>query len=340
MNSDDLALFASVVNAGSISRAAIDRGADQSTISRRIATLEAEMGGRLFHRSGRGVTPTDRGRELLRYANKVTETLQEATLAMRQSLEKGPARLRIGAQPTIARLLFGTLAKALRQEYPDTRLRFVEGLAYQLLAGLNEGEIDIALLYRPEHPGAIAYDPLLYERMWLITPPDSPFKASTCRVGQLGELPLIVPSTHHGIRVLLDSLAARHNFRPNIIFECDGSISLTKRLVMEGCGSTILPLAAVIEDVQAARLRAVPLVDPTVERCIALTLGKTSVEPHGLWHASQVIREKARELARSGHWTDATVEPSPMTTLKAQKAKGDLPNPNEPTGDTTVGEPD
>jgi len=326
MNSDDLSLFAAVVNAGSISRAAIDRGADQSTISRRIATLEAEMGGRLFHRSGRGVIPTDRGRELLRYANKVTETIQEATLAMRQSLDKGPAHLRIGAQPTIARILFGTLAQALRQEYPDTRLRFVEGLAYQLLAALNEGEIDIALLYRPEHPGAIAYDPLLYERMWLITPADSPFKASTCRVAQLGELPLIVPSTHHGIRMLLDSLAARHGFRPNIVLECDGSISLTKRLVMEGCGSSVLPLAAVMEDMQAGRLRAAPLVDPTVERCIALVLGKTTLEPHGLWHASQIIKRTAWELARSGRWSDATIEPAHVSGLAGPPPRGGPPS--------------
>jgi len=324
MNSDDLALFAAVVNAGSISRAAIDRGADQSTVSRRIAALEAEMGGRLFHRSGRGVIPTDRGLELLHYANKVTETIGQATLAMQKSLEKGPARLRIGAQPTIARILFGSLARSLLQEYPETRLRFVEGLAYQLLASLNEGEIDIALLYRPEHPGAIAYDPLLYERMWLITPPDNLFKASTCKVAQLGELPLIVPSTHHGIRVLLDGLAARHGFQPNIVFECDGSISLTKRLVMEGCGSSILPLAAVAEDMQAGRLRAVPLVDPIVERCIALVLGKTAMEPHGLWHASQIIKRTAWELARSGHWSDATTEPAHAAALVAPPQAGGL----------------
>lgn len=97
MNSDDLALFAAVVDAGSILRSAIERGADQSTISRRIATLEAEMGGRLFHRSGRGVVPTERGKELLRYAHKVTETIDEAFRVMRQGLDKGPSRLRIGA---------------------------------------------------------------------------------------------------------------------------------------------------------------------------------------------------------------------------------------------------
>ncbi len=315
MNSDDLALFAAVVNAGSISRAAIERGADQSTISRRIASLESEMGGRLFHRSGRGVVPTERGKELLRYANLVADTLEEASRVMRQGLDKGPSRLRIGAQPTIARMLFGSLAKALQHEFPDTRLRFVEGLAYQLLSALDDGEIDMALLYRPEHPGALAYEPLLYERMWLVATDRGAFDGATFDVAQLGRIPLIVPSTHHGIRILLETVAARNGFRPNIALECDGSISLTKRLVMEGCGHTILPFAAVMEDVEAGRLHAVPLANPQIERCIALVLGKTPLEPHGLWHSGQAIRRTVRELADSGRWPD--VRPEPAAAVRA-----------------------
>ena len=62
MNSDDLKLFAQVIRAGSISRAAMELGADQSTVSRRVGQLEIELGVRLLHRSGRGVTPTEPGR--------------------------------------------------------------------------------------------------------------------------------------------------------------------------------------------------------------------------------------------------------------------------------------
>lgn len=78
MNSDDLGLFAQVASSGSISRAAMELGADQSTVSRRIGLLEAELGVRLFHRSGRGVSLTERGQQLLVYANAVTQTLNEA----------------------------------------------------------------------------------------------------------------------------------------------------------------------------------------------------------------------------------------------------------------------
>ncbi|HEY1607657.1 MAG TPA: LysR family transcriptional regulator, partial [Paraburkholderia sp.] len=53
MNSDDLEVFAHVAKTGRFSRTAMELGANQSTISRRIGLLEAEVGVRLFRRSGR-----------------------------------------------------------------------------------------------------------------------------------------------------------------------------------------------------------------------------------------------------------------------------------------------
>jgi LysR family transcriptional regulator, nitrogen assimilation regulatory protein len=80
MNSDDLCLFARIAKAESISRAAIEMGVDQSTISRRIGLLETEFGVRLLHRSSRGVVPTDRGKQLMDYATTVTGILDDARL--------------------------------------------------------------------------------------------------------------------------------------------------------------------------------------------------------------------------------------------------------------------
>jgi len=302
MNSDDLILFAAVAHAGSLSRAAIDRGADQSSVSRRITALEKELGVRLFYRSGRGVIPTDHGKELLCYASKVLETLQDASRAMREGVKKGPEQLRIGAQATIARVLFGPLSRTLSDAYPATRVRFVEGLAYQVITALDDGEIDLAIVYRPEHPGATTYEPLLYEDMCLITPADFPFEGDQCPAHLLADVPLIASSTQHGIRVMIESLGARVGFKPRIVLECNGSNSLTKRLVMENCGCAVLPLAAVIEDVQGGKLKAFRLTDPPVRRCVSIVLGKTLINPGDLWQISRITREVAFKLVNAGRW--------------------------------------
>lgn len=310
MNSDDLAVFAHVAKSGSISRTAMEMGANQSTISRRIALLEAELGVRLFRRSGRGVGLTERGEQLLGYAQALERTLDEARGAMRSGTESGPAQLAIAAQPTIARIMFGELGQRLRARYPHTRVRFVEGLASQILGRLNDGEIDLAIMYVPEHRGTTQFDPLLAEELCLVAPagfalPDGPVDVHT-----LGEFPLILPSTHHGLRVLAESLAARHGFTLQITLECDGSISLTKRLVMAQCGCTLLPAASVIEEVASGRLRCVPLANAAVVRDVAIAWPLNRVMPDGVWRVAQMIRELAAGLVEAGDWPGAAL-PAP-----------------------------
>ncbi|MFJ3486361.1 LysR family transcriptional regulator [Pseudomonas sp. NPDC090202] len=307
MNSDDLALFAQVAKSGSISRAAMEMGADQSTVSRRVGLLEAELGVRLFHRSGRGVTLTERGRQLLGYANTLNDTLIEAERAMRDSAEQGPAKLCIAAQPTIARILFGSLGHALKARYPLTQVHFVEGLASDILNRLSDGAVDIAILYLPEHPGALQYDPLLSEGVQLITPASYPLLGDAIAVRDLGDIPLILPSTHHGLRMMVESLANRYGFSANIALECDGSISITKRLVLENCGCTVLPEAAVIEEVKAGRLKSYRLQDPEIRRTVAMVWPKNRVTADGLWAVTQIIRQRAADMVEQGTWPGATL---------------------------------
>jgi LysR family nitrogen assimilation transcriptional regulator len=313
MNSDDLELFAQVAKSGSISRAAMELGADQSTVSRRVGLLEAELGVRLFHRSGRGVTLTERGQQLLGFANTMNDTLVEAERAMRDSAEQGPAKLCIAAQPTIARILFGSLGHALKARYPLTQVHFVEGLAADILNRLSDGAVDIAILYLPEHPGALQFDPLLSEGVQLITPANYPLKGNAIAVRDLGDIPLILPSTHHGLRMMVESLANRYGFSANIALECDGSISITKRLVLENCGCTVLPAAAVVEEVKAGRLKSYRLEDPEIRRTVAIVWPKNRVTADGLWAVTQIIRQRAADMVEQGTWPGATLISAPVS---------------------------
>ena len=56
-----LRLFIRVVETGSFSKASVDLGITQPTATKHVAALEARLGARLFHRSTRGVTPTEVG---------------------------------------------------------------------------------------------------------------------------------------------------------------------------------------------------------------------------------------------------------------------------------------
>ena len=166
-------------------------------------------------------------------------------------------------------------------------------------------------MYVPEHPGAMQYDVLLSEEVCLVTPPDFPMASGSFDVQALRDVPLILPSTHHGLRLLVESLALQHNFVPRIVLECDGSISLTKRLVMERCGCTVLPVASVIEERAAHRLKCFPLANPVVSRDVALAWPHKRAMHDGMWNVARMIRELATELVTGGQWPGTTLHEAP-----------------------------
>jgi len=305
MNSDDLECFTRVANCGSISRAALELGSDQSTVSRQMLRLEASTCSRLFHRSGRGVILTDAGRTLLEHARRVTQTVEEARRAINAFSGQGPAELVIGAPPTIARTVFGPIGSALRERFPRTRLRFAEGLSAGLLSRLASGNIDIAVLYLPTQASGLKIDILLHEQLRLIVPAHAADIESEFPVRGLGEIPLILPSAPHGLRSLAESLASRAGISLHVAMECDASISVTKRLVQNGCGYALLPLAAVVDEVAQGTLRAPRLVGLDVGRDVALATAKNRPGAAELWGIIQEMREQVRHIVSSGEWPDA-----------------------------------
>ena len=81
--------FAAVVKNSSFSKAAIELGITQPSLSARIIALEKELGDPMFHRLGRGVRLTDEGRTLLPYVERAMDSLRNA----REALEAEWAKL-------------------------------------------------------------------------------------------------------------------------------------------------------------------------------------------------------------------------------------------------------
>ncbi|SNT23896.1 transcriptional regulator, LysR family [Noviherbaspirillum humi] len=306
MNSDDLESFVRVAQCGSISRAAMELGSDQSTISRQMARLEADSAARLFHRSGRGVVLTDAGMALLAQAREVLAALEKARQVVHTLSDQGPARVVIAAQPTIARMTFGPVGRALKKQFPKTRLRFVEGLGSHMMEWLAAGEVDIALLYVPMHAAnSLKVDMLLREPIRLVAPASFAHIGAEFPVRQLGEVPLVLPSTPHGLRLLAESLAQKTGVTLDIAMECDASTNVTHRLVEEGCGCTLLPLASVKNEVAQGRLRTARLTGPEVVREVAMATARNRPPVSQLWGVMQTIRHEVIQIVADGHWPDA-----------------------------------
>ncbi|WP_321871927.1 LysR family transcriptional regulator [Paraburkholderia tropica] len=302
MNSDDLAFFCLVVDAGSIAGAALSAGCDASTISRRITSLEKSFGTRLFIRSGRGVAVAPEGEVLLSYARQVALLMQAARSSISDLQRQGPPLIHIVAQPTIAKVLFGRLYHAVNTKFPRSQIHFSEALADKILVDLRTSNVDIAVMYRPEYPGSQSYEPLLYEQLYLITPPDFEVRSDQLKSKTFAEIPLILKSTHHGIRVFIQEMCARFGCEPNIVLQNDSSIAITLELIAERCGCAIMPLAAAQPFIADGRVAAHSLEDWNYERCVAIAIGRTDISSSDLWTLNGLIRGVVSELVGSGEW--------------------------------------
>lgn len=304
-----LEFFYAVAQAGSVSRAASDLGVEQSTLTRHITRLESSVGMRLFHRSGRGMVLTEKGRSMFAAAEEVMGALSRARRTAAELVSCGPAKITIASQPTIANATFGAIGHALRAEFPRSKIRFVEGLGSQIIDMLQDGEVDVALLYQSGPSKLIDYDELLHEDLYCICPDSMTSPRTTFSAEDLLKLPMVLPSTVHGLRTWIESLSQELGYPPNIAIECDGSTSLMRRLVQQNHGYTILPLAAVTAELAAGTLKAVRIDHPRAMRTIALATPRGRAQVDSYWRVVQLIKQTVAGLARDGQWPNVSLTP-------------------------------
>ncbi len=143
LDSTLLRTFVTVVEAGSVSNAAMALHRTQAAVSMALRRLEEEVGQRLLERSPRGVKPTSAGDVLLPYAQKLLEMGLAARSALTEDNVSGTVR--IGIPEDIAT---GHLRHALRQFsvlYPDIALEIVVDASPALSQRLVRNTLDFAI---------------------------------------------------------------------------------------------------------------------------------------------------------------------------------------------------
>lgn len=143
-----LKYFVTAAEKLSFSEAANTLSITQSTLSQQIASLEGELGVKLFERNKRNMWLTDMGQALLPSALR---TLQDATACIDyirdvQRLECG--EINIGTTYTFSPLLHDTVLEFMKQ-YPRIRLNIFCKSMEELLDMLAHRQIDVALSYKP-----------------------------------------------------------------------------------------------------------------------------------------------------------------------------------------------
>jgi DNA-binding transcriptional LysR family regulator len=122
LDPSDLLLFARIVESGSFSKAALRVGLPKSTVSRRLALLEARLGERLMQRTTRKLVLTEFGASLLEHARKVVEEVEAAGALVQHRQAEPSGLLRISMPGDSANFSMGKLLAAFMARYPAISL--------------------------------------------------------------------------------------------------------------------------------------------------------------------------------------------------------------------------
>jgi len=119
---NSLAIFAKVVEARSFSVAARRLKMPISTVSRRVAELEDQLGVRLLERSTRNLRLSDIGAEILGHAQRAAELSETLDIAVSNQLSTVAGILRLSAPPSLSDTLLAPLLCAFQASYPHVRV--------------------------------------------------------------------------------------------------------------------------------------------------------------------------------------------------------------------------
>lgn len=300
-----LRYFIRVVELGSMGRAALDLGVGTPALSQQISRLEGELSTRLLQRTTTGVLPTDAGLAFFRQAQLAIRHADAAAQAARQARLAG--HVSIGLAPSTSGVLALPLLEAMRERYPDVRLRLVESLSGNLATLLNARQLDLAVLFETDGARRWSVLPLLDERLFVIGRRDLPGMPTgrSVRIARLASLPLVLPSGTHGLRAILDAAFARERCAPHVVLEIDG-LAVLMDAVRAGLAATIQPGAATVR-LPADEMARIELADGSARRRNLLaSLSDDELSPAAL-AARVVLRSVAAGLVAQQRWPGATL---------------------------------
>lgn len=169
-----LRYLVAAAEAGSFSRAARNLNIKQATLSRHILEIEKRLGMTLFDRTTRGATLTRDGETYLHTARRIVAEWDELNDWVRITHSGGAGRLALGFYTSFSA---GNLRATMREfgmRFPDVKIRGFERNRDVLLAGIENGLLDIAIVIgEAEYPG-IRSRPLWSERILVAVPEGNP----------------------------------------------------------------------------------------------------------------------------------------------------------------------
>ncbi|ATW27417.1 LysR family transcriptional regulator [Candidatus Formimonas warabiya] len=238
----------------------------QPTLTARIKNLEDELGIALLDRTSQGVNLTKAGELFLPYVQKIIKTAEEATDALILLKNDLTTNLLIGASFFVSCYELPSLLSTFRKHYPQICLHVRTARSTEIVPMVERNEIQLAIARGVVASASLEKIKLSEEPIVLCTHPSHPLSTLTrISLQDIGSIPLIAYQRGRGYWVVVEKAFENFSLKPVIMMELD-SIEAIKKMIMQTVGASLLPYAAVQEEIAQKQIHALNIVNPGLTR--------------------------------------------------------------------------
>jgi LysR family hydrogen peroxide-inducible transcriptional activator len=280
---------------GSFGLAADVLNVSQPSLSNQIATVEAELGVRLFNRGRQGAVTTSKGLELVNRARRILSEVEALRSVMISDLPFG-GRLRLGVLPSIGPYLLPQVMQSLHRDQPDLRVIVREENTLNLDEGIRNGRFDAIISTPEDHPNTWQR-PLFTEPLWVAVSNDHALAGlSYVSAKNLTGQRLLTLDTGHRLARIVYGIAGLSG---GIVSNDYEGTSLDSILLMAatGAGVAILPdLFTRLQAVHRSEVAVKPLRIQDANRGISLLFPRDHMPGDGQNRLTMTLRQAAHTL--------------------------------------------
>lgn len=249
-----LETFLWVANLRSFRGAAEKLNTTQPAVSMRIAQLEEILGTRLLERDRRAVAPTQKGKELLGYAERMLKLRAEMTDAVGdRTTMRGIVR--VGVSETIVHTWLPTLIDRVNKSYPNVELEIEVDISPNLRDRLLLKDLDLAFLLGPVGNPSLQWRPLCSFPIGFIASPKLGLGDKLVPLTEIVKRPLITFSRNTQPYIALRELLDRKGLQATI--HASASLATVVRMALDGMGVAVLPPVVIGIVPPAGRLKQI-----------------------------------------------------------------------------------
>ena len=297
MKLQDLHVLMTVVQAGSMGKAAQILNTTQPNISRSIGELEQALGVRLLDRHRQGIEPTEYGRALLDCGAAVFDDLRQGVKNIAFLADPTAGELRIGTTTFLAASFVSALVDRLSRRYPRIVFHLVTGYTETLHRELAERNVDL-LIIRGSGPIADPrYDfEFLFDDSYVVAAgaQNQWVRRRRIEIAELvNELWVLPPPDSVIGSIVMDAFRASGLDYPrvSVVTDCP---HMRISLLATGRFVTIFPASAFRFLTKRSELKVLPVELPTARR----PNGIVTLKNRALSPVAQLFIDCARELAK------------------------------------------